>query len=165
MSSRQVHVLVIQLHILLSLVMRNPVFRVCDQVRLKLACSATETSTSLEILDLESLGIILSRQWTTKMLIRLRGCAGWSAPVLRIWKKTGFLMMWLYLKAFLHFKIRLGLRKPWYFDSLSDLFRYRCLQYWQGLGDAIHYFLCWIRVVHTPNHCLSDLTPLRGQLP
>ena len=38
--------------------------------------------SSLEILNLASIGIILSRQWTTKALIRLRGCAGWSAPLL-----------------------------------------------------------------------------------
>ena len=33
-----------QLCITLSLVMRKPVFRVCKQVRLKLACSAAETN-------------------------------------------------------------------------------------------------------------------------
>ena len=49
---------------------------VCDQVRLKLACAATEASQSLEILDLASIGVILSRKRTTKMLIRLCGCAG-----------------------------------------------------------------------------------------
>ena len=42
----------------MSHVMRKHVFRVCDQVRLKPACSATETSYSLEILDLERRGII-----------------------------------------------------------------------------------------------------------
>ena len=56
--------------------------QVCDQVRLKPACSATETSCSLEILGIETRGIILSRQWTTKAMIRLRKCAGWSAPLL-----------------------------------------------------------------------------------
>ena len=45
---------------------------VCDQVRLKPACSSTETSYSLVILDLESIGIILYMQRTTKAL-RLRG--------------------------------------------------------------------------------------------
>ena len=65
------------------------VFRVCDQVRLKPACSATETSYSLEILDLASIYIILSKQRTTKALIRLHVCAF----VVRIWHKTGFLMM------------------------------------------------------------------------
>ena len=40
--------------------MRKPVFWVCDQVRLKPACLATEPSSSLEILDLERRDIILS---------------------------------------------------------------------------------------------------------
>ena len=66
----------------LSHVTRKPVFGVCDQVRLKQACSVTETSSRLEILDIESRGIILSKQQTTKVLIRLRDCAGWSAPLL-----------------------------------------------------------------------------------
>ena len=38
----------------MSQVTRNPVFWVSDQVRLKTACSATETSWSLEILNLAS---------------------------------------------------------------------------------------------------------------
>ena len=42
-------------------VTREPVFGVCDQVRLKPACSARETSWSLEILDLANIGIILSK--------------------------------------------------------------------------------------------------------
>ena len=37
---------------------------------------------SLEISAIESKDIILSKQRTTKALIRLRGCAGWSAPLL-----------------------------------------------------------------------------------
>ena len=36
----------------------------------------------VEILDRASRGITLSRQRTTKVLIRLRGCAAWSAPLL-----------------------------------------------------------------------------------
>ena len=55
---------------------------VCDQLRFKPACAATETSQNLEILDLETRDIILSKEQTTKALIRLRGCAGWSAPLL-----------------------------------------------------------------------------------
>ena len=35
----------------------------------------------LVILDIETKGIILSRQRITKTLIRLRGCAGWSASL------------------------------------------------------------------------------------
>ena len=56
--------------------MRNPVFRVCDQCRLKLACAATEARQRLEISAIETRGIILSKQRITKALIRLRGCAG-----------------------------------------------------------------------------------------
>ena len=52
------------------------------QGRHKLACAGTEVSHRLEISDIETGGIILSKQWTTKVLIRLRGCAGWSAPLL-----------------------------------------------------------------------------------
>ena len=37
---------------------------------------------SLEISAIESRDIILSKQRTTKALIRLHGCAGWSAPLL-----------------------------------------------------------------------------------
>ena len=53
-----------------------------DQVRFKPACSATETSWNLETLDRASIHIILSKQRTTKVLIRLRGCADWSALLL-----------------------------------------------------------------------------------
>ena len=59
-----------------SLVTRKPVFGVCHQVRLELACAATEARYRLEILNIETRGIILSRQRTTKALIRLHGCAG-----------------------------------------------------------------------------------------
>ena len=71
-----------QEQIKLSLVMRKPVFGVCDQLRLKPSCSADETSWRLEISDIETRDIILSRHGTTKVLIRLCGCAGWSAPLL-----------------------------------------------------------------------------------
>ena len=55
---------------------------VSDQVRLKLACSPTEPSMRLEILVTETRDITLSRQWTTKALIRLCRCTSWSAPLL-----------------------------------------------------------------------------------
>ena len=57
-----------------SHVKRKPTFWVCDPGRLKPACAATEARYRLEILDIETRGIILSRRRTTKMLIRLRGC-------------------------------------------------------------------------------------------
>ena len=56
-----------------------------DQVWLKPACPATEASYNLETLDIASIHIILSKQRTTKVLIRLRGCAGWSAPLLFVY--------------------------------------------------------------------------------
>ena len=42
-------------YLCLSLVTRNPVFGVYDQGGLKLVCSATETSLSLEISDIETI--------------------------------------------------------------------------------------------------------------
>ena len=47
---------------------------------------------SLEISTIESTDIILSKQRTTKALIRLRGCAVWSAPLLFAYDMTRFLM-------------------------------------------------------------------------
>ena len=55
-----------------------------DQGKLKSACSdtCTRTSESLGISDIVQVGAILSRQRTIKLQIRLRGCTGWSAPLL-----------------------------------------------------------------------------------
>ena len=55
---------------------------VSDQARHKPACTATEASQSLEISAIESRDIILFKQQTTKALIRLHECTGWSAPLL-----------------------------------------------------------------------------------
>ena len=49
----------------------KPVFGVFDKARLKPVS-----------LDAESLDMILSNERKTKALIRLCGCAGWSAPLL-----------------------------------------------------------------------------------
>ena len=65
-----------------SLVARKPVFGLSDLDRLKSVCAVTETGQRLENTGIETRGIILSMQRTTKALIRLRGCAGWSAPLL-----------------------------------------------------------------------------------
>ena len=65
---------------------------VSDQAKHKPACAATEASSSLEISAIESRDIILSKQRTTKALIRLRGSAGWSAPLLFAYDMTHFLM-------------------------------------------------------------------------
>ena len=68
----------------------------CDQVRLKLACSVSKAIYILEILDLPSIGIILSKQQKNKdpdqtaQMHRLI-----CIFVVCIWHKAGFLMMWL----------------------------------------------------------------------
>ena len=63
-------------------VVTKPVFGVPDKARLKPVSSATETSWKIEISPIASLHMILFIKRITKALIRLRGCAGWSAPVL-----------------------------------------------------------------------------------
>ena len=67
---------------IMGLIATKPVFGVSDKVRFKPACSATETSYKIEVSLVASLDILLSNKRITKALIRLRGCAGWSAPVL-----------------------------------------------------------------------------------
>ena len=71
----------------MSLVTRKPVWGVCDQLRLKLACPASEVSKSLEFLDIASRDIILSKQRTTKVLIRLRICGLICTCVVCIWQE------------------------------------------------------------------------------
>ena len=66
----------------LSSVQEKPFFSVSDEVRFKSACSATETSLKIEILLVASVDMILSNKQNTKVLIRLCGCTGWSAPLL-----------------------------------------------------------------------------------
>ena len=60
----------------------KPVFGVSDEARLKPVSSATETSQKIELSFVASLDMVLSKKRITKAVIRLRGCAGWSAPVL-----------------------------------------------------------------------------------
>ena len=75
--------------------MRKPVFWVCDQERLKPACSATETTTyiysySIESLDIASIGIMLSEG--ADQTARMRRLIGVGASSLFAYDKTGFLM-------------------------------------------------------------------------
>ena len=81
--------------------------RVSDQVRLKPACSATEASMRLEILVTETRDITLSRQRTTKALIRLRLICAFVGC---IWHKTRFHMAWL---IFILFRIKIPVSKQW----------------------------------------------------
>ena len=78
-------------------VTKQHVFGVCDQVRHKPACSVTENNQSLEILDLASLCIVVSRQWTTKddQIARMPRLI--FVFVVRIRNKSGFLMTRLFV--------------------------------------------------------------------
>ena len=59
----------------------KPSFGVSDKARLKPDSSATET-LNIEISPIASSDMMRSNKRITKTLIRLRGCAGWSAPLL-----------------------------------------------------------------------------------
>ena len=60
----------------------KPVFGVSDKARLKPISSATETSLKIKFSLVACLDVILSKMGITKALISLRGCAGWSVPLL-----------------------------------------------------------------------------------
>ena len=66
----------------MGLIAPKPVFRVSNKTRLKPVSSATETSWKIEILLIASIDMIMSNEQITKVLIRLCGCTGWSAPLL-----------------------------------------------------------------------------------
>ena len=66
----------------LGLVARKPVFRVSNKASFKPVSSATEKSWKIEILFVARLYMVLSKKRITKALIRLCGCAGWSALLL-----------------------------------------------------------------------------------
>ena len=78
-----------------SLIIRKPVFGLCDQGRLKPACAATETRYRLENLTIASISITLARQQKQR---RSSDCADAQAD-LRLccshMAKAGFLMTWL----------------------------------------------------------------------
>ena len=61
---------------------RKPAFGFSAEASFKPVSSATETSQKIEISSVASVHMILSKKRITKALIRLRGCAGWSVPVL-----------------------------------------------------------------------------------
>ena len=69
----------------------KPVLQVTDKARFKPGSSATETSQNIEIQLIASLDMILYKKRQTKALIRLCGCAGWSALSCYKAAKSGFL--------------------------------------------------------------------------
>ena len=74
----------------MGFVARKPVFGVSDKARGKPVSSATETSKKIENLLDASLDTIISSKQIIKVLIRLHGCTGWSAPVLFIYPGDRF---------------------------------------------------------------------------
>ena len=66
----------------MGLIATKPVFGDSYKARLKPVSSATQASYKIEISPVASLQMILSKKRITNALIRLRGCAGWSVPVL-----------------------------------------------------------------------------------
>ena len=66
----------------MGLVARKSVFGVSVKARFKPVSSASETIYKIEISPVASFYIKLSKKRKTKVLIRLRGWASWSAPVL-----------------------------------------------------------------------------------
>ena len=70
------------LRVNIGLVARKSVFGVSPKASFKPVSSATEISWKIEISTVASLHTMPFKKRITKALIRLRGCAGWSAPVL-----------------------------------------------------------------------------------
>ena len=69
-------------HYNMGLVVTKSVFGVSEKARHKPVSLTTETSLKTEISLVASFDIVLYKKQITKALIRLRGCAGWSVPVL-----------------------------------------------------------------------------------
>ena len=124
----------------MSLVTRKPVFGVCDQVSLKAACSASETSWRLEIYDIETQDIILSSQRTRKALIILRGCAGWSAPLLFAFGKTGFTVTWLKCDGWTDSAV-FHLFQWFYQDHCDGSVQWSCAKVW-SYNTSQYMFVC-----------------------
>ena len=86
----------------MGFVARKPVFGVSDKARGKPVSSATETSKKIENLLDASLDTILSSKQIIKVLIRLHGCTGWSAPVLFIYPGDRFSPFFFGVSAYQH---------------------------------------------------------------
>ena len=74
----------------MGLVTTKSVFGVSGKARLKPVSSATETIKKIEISLVASLDMLPSEKPITKALIRLRGCAGWSASLLFAYTEDKF---------------------------------------------------------------------------
>ena len=128
----------------MSHVTRKPVFGVCDQVRLKPACSATEASLSPDSSDIETRSIVLSRQRTTKVLIRLRECAGWSVPLLFAYG----------INRFFHDVAHILITPNW---SIGEIVLYSIL----CLNVPFNNY-CHVGMVNLPNHTFPGQADVSG---
>ena len=100
--------------IMMSLVATKPVFGVSDKAGLKPVYLVTETGWKIEISPVASLDMLLSEKRIAKAMIRLRGSAGWSAPLLfACLRRQGFLRRGLY-------KVRLIFRSNVSFYMIVD---------------------------------------------
>ena len=120
----------------MSHVMRKSAFGASDRVTRKPA------RLSLEISDLDSIAIILSRQRTRKALIRLCGCAGWSASLLFAYGiKQVFSWRGSYVSRILvtfHNEVLIGLSKHEQFrvgdsNKISFLLLGTCIRDWSWM--------------------------------
>ena len=100
--------------IILGLVATKPVFGVSDKAGLKPVYSVTETGWKIESSPVASLNMLLSEKRITKAVIRLRGCAVWSTPLLFAYlRRKGFSRRSLY-------KVRLIFRSNVSFYMIVD---------------------------------------------
>ena len=76
-----------------------------SHVRLKPTYSDTETRLKIKILHEANLDILLSTKQLTKALIRLRGCTGWSVPLLFACDMPGFPALRLIIILYMLLKI------------------------------------------------------------
>ena len=106
----------------LGRVARKTVLVVSEQVIPKPACSATEPGYKIEISHVASFDMIL----ITQTLVRLRGCASWSAPLLISCNKI------MFISRRAHFKLdtsdlgRFSINLPKAWSSSSSLSCSRC---------------------------------------
>ena len=113
---------------------------VSDQVRLKLACSATEVRMRLEILVTETRDITLSRQRTTKALIRLLICAF----VVRIWHKT-FSHGPAHIDPFIFYLWHIRIFIFWFMAHEGAFSAYKNLKSLYTEKVAKHFFRFWLK--------------------
>ena len=122
----------------MSLLTRKPVFGVYNQVRHKPAYAATDARWRLEIWDIETRGIILSRQRTTKALVRLRGCAGRSAPLLFAYGKSRFCHDVAHIRHTSKLPDATENFKNWIMNINENIFLYQFLIIVIGISDSFN---------------------------